>query len=111
MLTNNFFANSFKFRVFVHKNEVIYYSVTVKHGTACKGTLVLLESRNHLCELPPHSKNNTAYNGTVCTDEQIGRPGGVQMITFTEKLTNLKYELLMAYLDRDIRILWYLSYI
>jgi hypothetical protein len=44
MLTNIFFANSFKFRVFVHKNEVIYYSVTVKQGTACKGTLVLLEA-------------------------------------------------------------------
>jgi hypothetical protein len=31
--------------------------------------------------------------------------GGVQMITFTEKLTNLKYELLMAYFDRDIQFL------
>ncbi len=27
------------------------------------------------------------------------------MITFTEKLTNLKYELLMAYFDRDIQFL------
>ncbi len=29
------------------------------------------------------------------------------MITFTEKLTNLKYELLMAYFDRDIQFLSY----
>jgi hypothetical protein len=27
------------------------------------------------------------------------------MITFTEKLSNLKYELLMAYFDRDIQFL------
>ncbi len=27
------------------------------------------------------------------------------MIPFTEKLTNLKYELLMAYFDRDIQFL------
>jgi hypothetical protein len=47
-------------------------------------------------------------NGTICTDQQIGRPCVVQMITLIEKLTNLKYELLMAYLDIDIRILWYL---
>jgi hypothetical protein len=45
-----------------------------------------------------------ADNGTVCTDKQDGRPYGVQMITFTEKVTNLKYELLMGYLDRDMRI-------
>jgi hypothetical protein len=44
-------------------------------------------------------------NGTVCTVERDRRPGGVQMITFTEKLTNLKYELLMAYFDRDIQFL------
>jgi uncharacterized protein with HEPN domain len=30
------------------------------------------------------------------------------MITFTEKLTNLKYELLMAYFDRDIQFLSFL---
>ena len=48
-----------------------------------------------------------AYNGPVCTVKRDGRPGGVQMITSTEKLTNLKYELLMAYFDRDIRILRY----
>jgi hypothetical protein len=29
----------------------------------------------------------------------------VQMITLTEKLKNLKYELLMAYLNRDIQFL------
>ena len=46
-----------------------------------------------------------AHNGTVCTVERDGRPGGVQIITFTEKLTNLKYELLMAYFDRDIQFL------
>jgi hypothetical protein len=43
-------------------------------------------------------------NGTVCTVKQDGRPYRVQMITLTHKLMNLKYELLMAYLDRDIRI-------
>jgi hypothetical protein len=48
---------------------------------------------------------NYTYNGTVCTVERDGRPSGVQIITFTEKLTNLKYELLMAHFDRDIRIL------
>ena len=47
----------------------------------------------------------TSYNGTVCTVKRDGRPGGVQMVTFTEKLTNLKYELLMAYFDRDIKFL------
>ncbi len=41
----------------------------------------------------------------VCTVERDRRPGGVQMITFTEKLTNLKYELLMDYFDRDIQFL------
>jgi len=51
--------------------------------------------------------NIMSNNGTVCTVKRDGRPGGVQMITFTEKLTNLKYELLMAYFDRDIRILRY----
>ncbi len=30
------------------------------------------------------------------------------MITFTEKLKNLKYELLMAYFDRDIQFLSFL---
>ncbi len=44
-------------------------------------------------------------NGTVCTVERDGRSSGVKMITFTEKLTNLKYELLMAYFDRDIQFL------
>jgi hypothetical protein len=39
--------------------------------------------------------------------ERDGRPSGVQIITFTEKLTNLKYELLMAYFDRDIQFLNY----
>jgi hypothetical protein len=43
-------------------------------------------------------------NGTVCTVEQIGRACGVKMITLIEKLTNLKYDLLLAYLERDIRI-------
>ncbi len=41
-------------------------------------------------------------NGTVCTVKRDGRPGGMQIITFTEKLTNLKYELLMAYFGGDI---------
>ncbi len=48
--------------------------------------------------------SNVSYNGTVCTVKQIGRACGVKMITLIEKLTNLKYELLMAYLERDIRI-------
>jgi len=48
------------------------------------------------------------YNGTVYTVERDRRPGGVQMITFTEKLKNLKYELLMAYFDRDIQFLSFL---
>jgi hypothetical protein len=39
---------------------------------------------------------------TVSTVKRDGRSGGVQMVTLTEKLTNLKYELLMAYLYRDI---------
>ena len=47
----------------------------------------------------------TSYNGTVCTVKRDGRLGEVQMITFIEKLTNLKYELLMAYLNRDIQFL------
>ncbi len=55
-----------------------------------------------------HFSRYIPHNGTVCTIERDGRPGGVQMVTFTEKLTHLKYELLMAYLDRDIRILTYL---
>jgi hypothetical protein len=46
-------------------------------------------------------------NGTVCTVERDGRPGVAQIITFTEKLTNLKYELLMAYFGRDIQFLNY----
>ncbi len=46
-------------------------------------------------------------NGMVCTDRQDGRPYSVQMVTLTKKLMNLKYELLMAYLGRDIRILKY----
>jgi hypothetical protein len=43
------------------------------------------------------------HNGTVCTGKQDGSYR-VQMITLTEKLMNLKYDLLMDYLDRDIRI-------
>ena len=31
------------------------------------------------------------HNGTVCTVERDRRSDGVQIITFTEKLTNLKY--------------------
>jgi hypothetical protein len=50
-----------------------------------------------------------ANNGTVCTDKRDGWPYGVQMVTPTEKLTNLKYELLLAYLDRDIDFLGELS--
>jgi hypothetical protein len=45
-----------------------------------------------------------SHNGTVCTVEQIGRACGVKMITLIDKLTNLKYDLLLAYLERDIRI-------
>ena len=44
-------------------------------------------------------------NGTVCAAKRDGRSGGVQMITLTEKLTNLKYERLMASFDRDIQFL------
>ncbi|MBA7567841.1 hypothetical protein ES708_09559 [subsurface metagenome] len=44
-------------------------------------------------------------NGTVSTDEQIGRPRKVQMITLIEKLTNLKYELLMVHFVRDDQFL------
>jgi hypothetical protein len=47
-------------------------------------------------------ENENAQNGTVCTVKRDERSGGVQMITFTEKLTNLKYELLMAYLEQVI---------
>ena len=43
----------------------------------------------------------------MCIDKQEGWPYGIQMVTFTEKLTNLKYELLMVYLDRDIQFLSY----
>jgi hypothetical protein len=43
-----------------------------------------------------------SYNGTVCAVKRDEIPGEVQMVTLTEKLTNLKYELLMAYLYRDI---------
>jgi hypothetical protein len=50
---------------------------------------------------------NVADNGTVCTVKQDGRPYGVQMVALTEKLTNLKYELLMACLDRDIQFFSY----
>ena len=53
-------------------------------------------------------KEKFSYNGRVCTDKRNGWPCWSQMITFTEKLTNLKYELPMAYLDRDIRILRHL---
>ncbi len=45
-----------------------------------------------------------SYNGTVCFVKQDGESYRLQMITLTEKLKNLKYELLIAYLDRDIRI-------
>jgi hypothetical protein len=46
-----------------------------------------------------------ANNGTVYTDKRDGRPCGLQIVIPTEKLTNLKYELLMAYLDKDIDFL------
>jgi len=55
--------------------------------------------------IPSDSEIKISYNGTVCTVKRDGRPGGVQMITFTEKLMNLKYELLMAYMSRDIQFL------
>ena len=45
-----------------------------------------------------------AYNGTVCIVKRDGQPSGVQMITLTEKLTNLKYKLLLADFDRDIQL-------
>ncbi len=45
------------------------------------------------------------YNGTVCIVERDGRSGRTKMIPLTEKLLNLKYELLVAYLDRDIQFL------
>ena len=44
------------------------------------------------------------YNGTVCTVKRDGRPSGVEMVTLTEKLTNIKYELLSAYFVRDIQL-------
>jgi hypothetical protein len=44
-----------------------------------------------------------AYNGTFSAVKRVGRLGGVQMITLTERLTYLKYELLMAYFDWDIQ--------
>ena len=47
----------------------------------------------------------TAYNGTVCTVKRVGRWSVVQMITFIEKLKHLKYELPMAYFNRDIQFL------
>jgi hypothetical protein len=37
-------------------------------------------------------------NGTVCTVKQDGRPYRVQMITFTEKLKNLKYANFKAFI-------------
>jgi hypothetical protein len=40
----------------------------------------------------------------VCTVKQDGRLYRMQMITLTEKLMSLKYEPLMVYLDRDVRI-------
>ncbi len=51
-----------------------------------------------------------SHNGTVCTVKRDGRSGGVQIITFTEKLTNLKYELLMAYLEQVIYISRYVKF-
>ncbi len=57
-----------------------------------------MNSINDRCDMSSH-------NGTVCAVKQDGRPGDVQMITLTEKLTHLKYELLMACIDRDIQFL------
>jgi hypothetical protein len=48
-------------------------------------------------------------NGTVYTNKRDGRSYRVHMVTPTEKVTNLKYELLMVYLDRDIDFLSDLS--
>jgi hypothetical protein len=61
---------------------------------------VIKESKNLYQFLEAYS----SHNGTVCTVEQIGRACGVKMIILIEKLTNLKYELLLAYLEMDIRI-------
>jgi hypothetical protein len=51
---------------------------------------------------------NYSHNGPVCTVKRDGRPGGVQMITFTEKLTHLKYELLMAIIHGVMIVLLFL---
>ncbi len=54
--------------------------------------------------LTSSTDDKASDNGTVCSVKQDGRPYRVQMITLTEKLNNLEYELMMTYLERDIRI-------
>ena len=44
-------------------------------------------------------------NKTARSVKRDGRRGVVQMITSTEKLAHLKYELLVAYFDRHIQFL------
>jgi len=46
-----------------------------------------------------------SHNGTDCTVKRDGRTGGMQIMTFIEKLMSLIYELLIAYFDRDIQFL------
>jgi hypothetical protein len=45
-----------------------------------------------------------AYNGGVCDVTQEDRTCSVQIKGLVAKLTNLKYHVLMACLDRDIQI-------
>ncbi len=56
-----------------------------------------------LCALVRFSLNYKLY-----FELAMERLYGVKMVTLTEKLMNLKYELLMGCLGRDIRILRYL---
>jgi hypothetical protein len=53
--------------------------------------------------------SNISNNGRAYTDEQKNWPCSGQMITFTKKLKNLKYELLMTYLGVDIHFLSYVQ--
>jgi hypothetical protein len=56
----------------------------------------------------PITQDRMPNNGRVCIDKRIGWSGRSQKITFTEKITNLKYYVPIASGDRDIRILRYL---
>ncbi len=93
-------------QIFFHSRDMLQIIEKISRNV-CHFTIIWTKAK--VASIMTHTMSyhfvglSIPYNGTVSAVKRVGRPGGVQMITLTERLTYLKYELLMAYFDWDIQ--------